>query len=62
MTLMAGDGYSSYEGEVRMISIRADAIVFGHHIFSIDPQTTWWPSDTSLPLGQPHTSDLHVLD
>lgn len=23
--------------------------------------STWWPSDVSLPLGQPRTIDLHVL-
>lgn len=28
---------------------------------SIDASNTWWPSDTSLPIGQPSTSDIHVL-
>ena len=31
-------------------------------IFSIDPHTTYWPSDTSLPLGQPATRDIHILN
>ena len=28
---------------------------------SIDADDTWWPSDTSLPMGQPRTSDVNVL-
>ncbi|MCI8517352.1 MAG: FecR domain-containing protein [Hungatella sp.] len=32
-----------------------------HMIFSIDPSETYWPSDTSLPLGQPGTRDVNVL-
>ena len=35
----------------------------GQHLtFSIDPNTTYWPSDTSLPLGQPRTKDIHILN
>ena len=35
----------------------------GQHLtFSIDAASAWWPSDTSLPLGQPGTQDVHVLD
>ncbi|MDO4787610.1 MAG: sigma-70 family RNA polymerase sigma factor [Johnsonella sp.] len=30
--------------------------------FSIDPQSTYWPSDTSLPLGQPRTGDVKILN
>lgn len=32
-----------------------------HITFSIAPDTTHWPSDTSLPLGQPIASDIHIL-
>lgn len=35
----------------------------GRHItFSIDPAATFWSSDMGLPLGQPYTSDIHILD
>lgn len=35
----------------------------GQHItFSIDPHNTYWPQDTSLPLGQPGTGDIHILN
>lgn len=35
----------------------------GQHItFSIDPHNTYWPQDTSLPLGQPSTGDIHILN
>lgn len=40
-------GLESYEGQ--------------HITFSIDADQTDWPSDTSLPLGQPATRDVHVL-
>lgn len=33
-----------------------------HIVFSIDPTMTGWPSDTSLPLGEPSTSDIHILN
>lgn len=42
------DGLDQYEGQ--------------HITFSIDPGSTWWPSDTSLPLGQPFTRDIRILD
>lgn len=32
-----------------------------HLTFSIDPKNTYWPSDTSMPVGQPATNDVHVL-
>lgn len=32
-----------------------------HVIFSIDPARTEWPSDVSLPVGEPSTSDIHIL-
>ena len=35
----------------------------GQHVtFSIDPEHMFWPSDTSLPLGQPRTEDVHILN
>lgn len=60
----ADDDY--FSSEARMISIEeADGMeqYEGQHItFSIDPAHSYWPSDTSLPLGQPITEDIHVLD
>ena len=65
MRLMSGSGDGSREGTVSMIDVSsADGIeqYDGQHlIFSIDPSRTWWPSDVSLPLGEPRTSDVHVL-
>ncbi len=29
---------------------------------SIDPNNTWWPSDTRMPLGQPGTNDVRILE
>lgn len=62
MELRDSDGTSA--GEVRMIKINsADLSQYdGQHLtFSIDPSNTWWPGDTSLPLNQPGTDDVHVL-
>ena len=30
-------------------------------VFSVDPETTWWKSDTSIPLGAPDLKDVHVM-
>ena len=53
------------EGEVSLIAIFADGYerYAGQHLtFSIDPYETWFPSDVSLPLGQPRTNGIHVLE
>lgn len=42
------DGMEQYEGQ--------------HITFSIDPGSSWWPSDTGLPFGQPFSSDIHILE
>lgn len=59
-----GDDYSSHEAS--MINLYyADGMeqYEGQHItFSIDPENSWFPSDTSLPLDQPFARDIHVLE
>ena len=65
MNLRNGSGEGSRDGIVSIISV-SDAAGMeqydGQHlIFSIDPSQTWWPSDVSLPLGEPRTGDVHVL-
>lgn len=64
MELTSVDGMRS--GEVRMINVTGapglDGLDGQHLTFSIDAASVWWPSDTSLPLGQPGTQDVHVLD
>ena len=42
------ENLASYEGE--------------HLPFSIDPKSTYGPSDTSMPVGQPATKDVRVLE
>lgn len=63
MKLQGVDGPRN--GEVRLISVSfAEGLEQhdGQHLtFSIDPEATYWPSDTSLPIGQPSTTDVHVL-
>lgn len=35
----------------------------GQHItFSINPEYTFWPTEWAVPVGQPSTNDIHVLD
>ena len=62
MQLQSVDGPRS--GQVRLIDVSSADLAHSdgeHIIFSIDPVNTWWPSDTSLPLGQPKTRDVHIL-
>ena len=67
MELQSGDPVGSPRSDtVRLISV---AYVEGleqydgqHLTFSIDPKATYWPSDTSMPVGQPGTRDVHVLN
>lgn len=63
MELRTSDGHRS--GEVQIIDVSAaDGIgsYDGQHLtFSIDPEKTYWPGDTSLPYNQPNTWDVHVL-
>lgn len=65
MTLTSGDGLSSRDGEVHLIDVTyAEGIAqyTGQHLTcSIDPNQTYWPSDVSLPLGEPRTNDVHIL-
>ena len=64
MELKGADGYRS--GEVTLINVsNADGIsqYSGQHLtISIAPASTYWPSDTSLPVGQPSTQDVRVLE
>lgn len=64
MELLGTDEYRS--GEVFLINVTEAAELAqyeGQHLtFSIDPSTCRWPSDTSLPVGQPSTADVHVLN
>ena len=64
LTLTGIDGLQS--GEARLISIQGAGIPDNYDgktvVFSIDPSVTYWPSDTSLPVGQPGTSDVHILN
>lgn len=64
MELEGIDGPRS--GEVKLIAVSyAEGLeqYAGQHLtFSIDPKATYWPSDTSLPLGQPNTKDVKILN
>lgn len=66
MELQSGDPVGSPRRDtVRLISVAyAEGLeqYDGQHLtFSIDPKATYWPSDTSMPVGQPSTRDVHVL-
>ncbi len=60
-----GDPGSYYSNTVSLIDVTGAANIAqyaGQHLtFSIDAGQTWWPSDASLPLSQPRTNDIHVL-
>lgn len=66
MELQSGDPLGSpRSGMVQLISVAyAEGLeqYDGQHLtFSIDPSNTYWPSDTSMPVGQPATRDVHVV-
>ncbi|MCH5211296.1 MAG: hypothetical protein J1F01_10095 [Oscillospiraceae bacterium] len=63
MTLSSVDGFLSHMASIIDVSYANGLEGYDgqHVIFSIDPNTTSWPSDTSLPLGEPGTSDIHIL-
>lgn len=67
MELQSGDPVGSPRSDtVRLISVAyAEGLeqYDGQHLtFSIDPKATYWPSDSSMPVGQPSTKDVHVLE
>lgn len=64
LRLRAGEeGY--FDGEALMINIQGidnmDRYEGQHITFTIDPTTTHWPNDWSVPLGQPSTLDIRIL-
>lgn len=54
------------EREAKMISVLYAENLAGyegqHLVFSIDPYNTYWPSEAAMPLGQPGTNDVHILE
>ena len=66
MELRSGGDPGTQSGEVSIIRIHGNENLSQYHgqhlTFSIDPNQTYWPSDTSLPLGQPSTSDIKILN
>lgn len=67
MELQSGDPVGSPRSDtVRLISVAyAEGLeqYDGQHLtFSIDPKATYWPSDSSMPVGQPSTRDVHILE
>ena len=66
MELQSGDPVGSPRSDtVRLISVAyaegLEQYDRQHLTFSIDPKATYWPSDSSMPVGQPSTRDVHVL-
>lgn len=71
LTAMSGGGPDTREGETRLILIERDTseLAWGayqdkHVTVAIDPAMLTWPSDTSLPLGEPSvaTAGIVVVD
>lgn len=71
LTAMSGGDPDTREGETRLILIERDTseLTWGayqdkHVTVAIDPAMLTWPSDTSLPLGEPSvaTAGIVVVD
>ena len=64
LSFMSGDGQGTREDTVNMVSLRNidGASYDGQHVkVAVDPENTWWPSDVSLPLGQPGTDTALIV-
>lgn len=72
LTVTAGDNSGLVEGSASMIALKPvtspgwtvnDWGDNGAHArVAINPRMTWWPSDVSLPINQPRSSDYLVLE
>lgn len=72
LTVTAGDNSGLVEGSASMVALRPVTsqgwTVYdwgdngAHARVAINPRMTWWPSDVSLPINQPRSSDYLVLD
>ena len=61
-----GDGIGRSTGKAAMIRLALDDAAWnvydGQQVtIAIDPNLIWWPSDASVPLGQPKASSFTVL-
>lgn len=61
-----GDGIGRSTDKASMIRLALDDVAWsvydGQQVtIAIDPNLIWWPSDASMPLGQPKTSSFTVL-
>lgn len=64
--IMSGSGPELVRNETSMICILEpaglEAYAGQHLIFSIDPETSWWQSDTSLPLCAARVKSIKILN
>ncbi len=61
-----GDGIGRSTGKAAMIRLALDDAAWnvydGQQVtIAIDPNLIWWPSDASVPLGQPRASSFTIL-
>ncbi len=61
-----GDGVGRSTGQATMIRLAMDDASWNSYdgqqvTIAVDPNFIWWPSDTSLPLGEPRTSAFIML-
>ena len=68
LTALSAGGSAPREGETRLILIERDTseLTWGsyqdkHVTAAIDPAMLMWPSDTSLPLGEPSVATAGVV-
>jgi|GEM_PF-4956167 len=65
---MSGDGTGLRTDTATMISLtKQDPVWWREHegervLIAISPTETWWPSDASLPVGEPRTPHVQVIE
>lgn len=70
LTIMAGDGDGMITGETYMLWLCnmegkeawLQQYAGRYFTFSIDPQMTWWASDSAMPLGAARAYDVKALE
>ena len=61
---VSGDGQGMRTGDVTMIQLATTDVssyVNQHVTVAINPKKTWFPSDVSLPLGEPRSTEYEIL-
>lgn len=65
LSFMAGDGDGTRSGQVSLINITDLADAAGYNgtrmMIALNPGNYYWPSDVSVPVGEPRGSSCEII-